>query len=294
MCSSDLVRVDDAVPDHVVGDAQRLRQVLMNLLGNAIKFTSVGKVGVFVELVSQRGEDLVVKVSVSDTGIGVPADKQQVIFEAFRQADGSTTRKYGGTGLGLSICSRLVEMMGGKIGVDSEPGRGSTFHFTVRLEAVTGTANAEPDQPTDTVSLRNMVTAVGTDVAAPSLNLDVLLAEDNAVNQRLVKRLLEKRGHSVTVAGTGREAVEHALAKRFHIILMDVQMPDMDGLETTAHIRQWEKPRGLYTPIIALTAHAMKGDRERCLDAGMDKVINKPIDAAHFVDDVEAAVLAAR
>lgn len=288
------VRVDDAVPDHLIGDPQRLRQVLMNLLGNAIKFTEQGRVSVLVELASPSGEQAIVKFSVTDTGIGVPADKQQIIFEAFRQADGSTTRKYGGTGLGLSICSRLVEMMGGSIGVESEPGRGSTFHFTARFQVVRDLPAADGEQPTDAASLRNMMTAVGTATIAPPANLNVLLAEDNAVNQRLVKRLLEKRGHDVTLAATGRQAIEQVLTQRFDIILMDVQMPDMDGLETTAHIRRFEKDRKSYTPIIALTAHAMKGDRERCLDAGMDKVINKPIDASRFVDEVEALALAAR
>lgn len=139
-----------------------------------------------------------------------------------------------------------------------------------------------------------MMAAVGTGTVAPPVSLEVLLAEDNAVNQRLVKRLLEKRGHTVTLAATGREAINHVLAKRFGIILMDVQMPDMDGLETTAYIRRLEKERKVYTPIIALTAHVMKGDRERCLDAGMDKVINKPIDATRFVDEVEALAFATR
>ncbi len=288
------VRVADAVPDHVIGDPQRLRQVLMNLLGNAIKFTARGKVGVLVELASRTSKNALVKFSVYDTGIGVPADKQQIIFEAFRQADGSTTRKYGGTGLGLSICSRLVEMMGGTIGVASQPGHGSTFHFTARFAAVPDLAAVDGEQPTDTASLRNMVTAVGTATIAPPPILNVLLAEDNAVNQRLVKRLLEKRGHNVSLAATGRDAVNYVLTQRFDIILMDVQMPDMDGLETTAYIRRFEKDRQVHTPIIALTAHAMNGDRERCLDAGMDKVITKPIDAARFVDEVEALALAAR
>jgi signal transduction histidine kinase/ActR/RegA family two-component response regulator/streptogramin lyase len=287
------VRVDSAVPDRWIGDPHRLRQVLMNLLGNAIKFTAHGRVGLLVEMESAEQDTALLRFSVYDTGIGIPADKQQIIFEAFRQADGSTTRKYGGTGLGLAICSRLVGMLGGTIGVESEPGRGSTFRFTARLHQVAPAADEEA-QPTDSISLRNMVAAVGTTPGAFDLRLSVLLAEDNPVNQRLVKRLLEKRGHRVTVANTGREALEFAENERFDVILMDVQMPDMDGLEATARIRELEKETETYTPIIALTAHTMKGDRERCLAAGMDNFVNKPIDAAQFVEVVEATVVAKR
>jgi signal transduction histidine kinase/ActR/RegA family two-component response regulator/streptogramin lyase len=288
------VRVAAAVPDRLIGDPHRLRQVLLNLLGNAMKFTAEGRVGVLVELESLDAPSVVPRFSVYDTGIGIPTDKQQIVFEAFRQADGSTTRKYGGTGLGLAICSRLVEIMGGTIGVDSRPGRGSTFHFTALFKLVPEPAAAEGAQPTDTVSLQNMAEAVGTARVRPSFNLAILLAEDNAVNQRLAMRLLEKRGHTVALASTGREALAQVLAQRFDVILMDVQMPDMDGLETTAQIRRIEKERDTHTPILALTAHTMKGDRERCLAAGMDNFINKPIDAARFVEAVEAAALAAR
>jgi signal transduction histidine kinase/ActR/RegA family two-component response regulator len=291
------VRVDDAVPDRLIGDPHRLRQVLLNLLGNAMKFTAEGRVGVRVELDSPAALNLdatnvVPRFSVYDTGIGIPTDKQQIVFEAFRQADGSTTRKYGGTGLGLAICSRLVEIMGGTIGVDSQPGRGSTFHFTARFKLVPEPAAGEGAQPTDLLSLQKMVEAVGTARGRPSSNLAILIAEDNPVNQRLAMRLLEKRGHTVTLAGTGREALARVLDQRFDVILMDVQMPDMDGLETTAQIRRIEKATDTHTPILALTAHTMKGDRERCLAAGMDNFIHKPIDAARFVEAVEAAALA--
>ncbi|HEV2200736.1 MAG TPA: two-component regulator propeller domain-containing protein [Bryobacteraceae bacterium] len=287
------VRIDPAIPDRLLGDSHRLRQVLMNLLGNAIKFTAGGEIELAVIIVSAQGTEVTLEFAVRDTGIGIPADKQQMVFEAFRQADGSTTRKYGGTGLGLAICWRLVEMMGGRIWVDSESGRGSTFRFTARFIQTPAAALGEA-QPTDTLSLRNMLAAVGTSVNPPTRELSVLLAEDNAVNQRLVKRLLEKRGHVVEIASTGREAVNLAGDGRFDVILMDVQMPDMDGLETTAEIRERERGRGIRTPIIALTAHTMKGDRERCIAAGMDDFINKPIDAVKFIQTVEATARVAQ
>jgi len=289
------VHVDPGITDHLVGDPFRLRQVLTNLIGNAIKFTQQG--GVTVTAAADQVEEgfVAVRFSVRDTGIGVPKEKQAVIFEAFRQADGSTTRKYGGTGLGLAICASLVELMGGEIGVDSAPGQGSTFFFTARFrrqaKPLTRTIAAlEPGSRTrlSNGSLRPASTGAGAPLAPPP-PMTVLIAEDNPVNQRLVTRLLEKRGHSVKIANTGREAVKLGVAERFDLILMDVQMPDMDGLQATAAIRESERSRGIYTPIIALTAHAMKGDRERCLEAGMDAFVNKPIDAAIFIETVESA-----
>jgi signal transduction histidine kinase/CheY-like chemotaxis protein len=296
-------RVVNAVPDRLVGDPLRLRQILTNLLGNAIKFTVQGRVELLVDAESgvsdsaaasaaaarEPASGVTLRFTVSDTGIGIPAAHQQMIFEAFRQADGSTTRKYGGTGLGLAICSRLVDLMGGTIAVDSAPGHGSTFRFTSRFQLAPEAALPAEMRPVDSISLRNMLGAVGTTSGRLPVNLSVLLAEDNVINQHLVKRLLEKRGHSVTVTGSGREALERVAAESFDVILMDVQMPDMDGLQASTRIREIEKGRGTYTPILALTAHTMKGDRERCLAAGMDQFINKPIDAERFVEVVEAA-----
>ena len=287
-------RVEAAVPDRLVGDPLRLRQILTNLLGNAIKFTMQGRVELLVEAEPGAEDSVTLRFSVSDTGIGIPAGHQQMIFEAFRQADGSTTRKYGGTGLGLAICSRLVALMGGTIAVESHPGRGSTFRFTSRFQLVPEAALPAEMRPVDSISLQNMVGAVGTTSGRLPVNLSVLLAEDNVINQHLVKRLLEKRGHSVTVTGSGREALERVAAESFDVILMDVQMPDMDGLQASTRIREIEKSRGTYTPILALTAHTMKGDRERCLAAGMDQFINKPIDAERFVEVVEAAAVDGR
>jgi len=272
--------VADDVPDRLMGDPDRLRQILLNLLGNAIKFTDQGRVSISVRR-EPAADGVRLLFAVRDSGVGIPADKQDVIFDAFRQADGSTTRKYGGTGLGLAICSRLVELMGGSIWVESEPGRGSTFHFNARFGAVTETRAG--------LEGRKLAMAVMAFNPEPLANLSILLAEDNAVNQRLATKLLEKRGHRVTVTATGRGAVERMQHESFDVVLMDVQMPDMDGLEATALIREREKNQGKRTPIIALTAHSMQGDRERCLAAGMDDYITKPFDAARLIETVESA-----
>jgi signal transduction histidine kinase/CheY-like chemotaxis protein/streptogramin lyase len=279
--------VAEDVPDRLVGDPDRLRQILINLVGNAIKFTDQGGVSISVRRqatveVSAHPDGVTLLFDVRDSGVGIPKDKQDVIFDAFRQADGSTTRKYGGTGLGLAICSRLTEMMGGSIWVESEPGHGSTFHFSARLGVVTG-ASVEIDEQT-----RKLAAAVTAFNPEPVTNLTILIAEDNPVNQRLASKLLEKRGHRVTVTGTGSGAFQHIQDEIFDVVLMDVQMPDMDGLEATALIRDWEKSRGRRTPIIALTAHSMKGDRERCLAAGMDTYVTKPFDAVRLIEVVEA------
>ena len=405
-----LCEVAPEVPELVRGDSTRLRQVVMNLVGNAIKFTDRGEVALKVQVEAQEGQDRVLRFTVADTGIGIPAEKRELIFAPFSQADTSTTRKYGGTGLGLTISTRLVEMMGGRIWVESEVGRGSQFHFTARLGAAdakeikvetiappevlrgvkvllvddnqtnrrilegmlgrwqmhsTSVEDGEealaqlsaareagkpfgliltdmhmpkmngftlverirtrPELATATImmltssghrgdaarcqelgvaayllkpirqsELREAIARVlgareqdgaiplitrfsVQDAREPSSFLRVLLAEDNAVNQRLAVRLLEKRGHHVVVAGNGREALEALEKGSFDLVFMDVQMPEMDGLEATAAIRDKEKSSGLHQPIIALTAHAMKGDREKCLAGGMDGYLTKPI-----------------
>jgi len=398
--------IEPGVPDCINADPVRLRQILVNLIGNAIKFTHQGEVVVRVDVKERTTDGVTLHVAVSDTGIGIPADKRQVIFESFAQADSSTTRKYGGTGLGLAISSQLAVMMGGEIWLDSEVGKGSTFHFTIKAGVVparesdrsrAGTTDLtglrvlvvddnatnrrilcdvlshwqmEPTlveagsaalstmaesvaagSPFDVVLLDAqmpgmdgfevaeriaadpalsatpmiMLTSAGQygDVArsrnagvsvymmkpikqselfdgivsvlgrsrapeeeaqptndasdAASRSLHVLLAEDNAVNQRLAAAILQKRGHSLVIAGNGEEAVEAFSGERFDAVLMDVQMPAMDGFEATARIREIEKQLGRHTPIIAMTAHAMKGDRERCVEAGMDDYVSKPI-----------------
>ncbi len=409
-------RVPPDVPDGLVGDPARLRQIIVNLVGNAIKFTTHGEIVVAVERIEQAAREASLRFTVADTGIGIPAEKQQVIFEAFTQADGSTTRKYGGTGLGLSICSQLVELMGGRIGVDSKPGKGSTFHFTLRFGLQVGSraqfkvvradqlrglrvlvvddnatnrlileeslthwgmiptvANDGPEalrvlgasaaagepypvvildahmpemdgfalaerirrqpelaratilmlssadqrgeaQRCRAVSIDNylvkpikqaeLVEAIRLALsltpqgpaetpkprqAAINRPLRVLVAEDNEVNQELAQRLLQKRGHSVVVAANGREALaELDKAPAFDLVLMDLQMPELGGLEATALIRQREKQTGAHLPIIALTAHAMKGDREACLAAGMDAYISKPLRSDKLYELIES------
>jgi signal transduction histidine kinase/CheY-like chemotaxis protein/streptogramin lyase len=284
-------QIGSSVRDNVIGDPDRLRQILFNLIGNAIKFTAKGGVYLNVEDEGSSGDIAMLRFTIRDTGIGIPKEKQQLIFEAFRQADGSTTRKYGGTGLGLAICSRLVEMMGGAIQVESETGRGSTFVFTVRFGVASVAAGAKPAY---SVSLKNMLEASRGSGDAPQSSLRILLAEDNPVNQRLAMRLLERRGHHVNLASSGREAIDWLERESFDLILMDLQMPDMDGLEATAMIREREKQSGGRTPIVALTAYTMKGDRERCLEAGMDNYINKPIDAVKFLEIVEQTAAPSR
>jgi PAS domain S-box-containing protein len=403
------------VPPLLIGDASRLRQIVVNLVGNAVKFTDHGEIVVTITLVEQHANEVLLELAVRDTGIGITPEQQARIFQAFEQADSSTTRRYGGTGLGLAICARLVGMMGGRIWVESEIGHGSTFHCTARFgiappvprahldgetvaqlrglralivddnatnrrlieqllhnwhmhpTAVDGGAEAlralvraraagtpfplvlidgrmpemdgfalaarikddptltgstvlmltSDDRPGDLARCRALgiaaylvkpirqselldaiVTALGSPepaaLAAPpaprppgNRALRLLLAEDNRVNQRLAVRLLEKRGHQVVVVDNGRDAVATALAQPFDLILMDVQMPEMDGFEATAALRAAERGTGLRRPIVAMTAHAMKGDRERCLLAGMDEYLAKPIQPAELYELID-------
>ena len=266
------------LPPHVIGDPGRLRQIVLNLVGNAIKFTEKGEIVVRVAVDAQDGRRATIRVSVSDTGIGIAPEKQAHIFDAFAQEDTSTTRKYGGTGLGLTISTRLVQLMGGRLWVESEPGRGSTFFFTIEL----GVDVAEPSGPPAAGATRSDSHSGQPDRAAKrTAVLEVLLVEDNPVNQQLATRLLEKWGHRVTLAADGQQALDALAHKTFDVALMDMQMPVMDGLEATQEIRRREAAQGkarLY--IIAMTANAMQGDREVCLDAGMDDYIAKPIKAA--------------
>jgi CheY-like chemotaxis protein/HPt (histidine-containing phosphotransfer) domain-containing protein len=403
------------VPDALVGDADRLRQIVVNLVGNAMKFAEKGEVIVRVEQESQTDNSLQLHFAVTDDGIGIPKEKQALIFEAFTQADGSTTRRYGGTGLGLAISSRLVKLMGGRIWVESEVGQGSTFHFTARFTMQCGVTSAGTrdfeeltnkrvlvvdDNATNRRILFDLLTnwrmnptavcsgaqalaelesaalaghpfslvvsdsemsdmdgfqlaerlranpsLVGVkfimlnsadqfcnversralditcymvkpikqsdlydaimrlfdpevigdgeasdqrvEAASPNCQLRVLLAEDNAVNQRLGTRVLEMRGHRVTVAGDGREALKALDREKFDLILMDVQMPNMSGLEATVAIRQVEKMTGGHVPIIAMTAHAMADDRQRCLESGMDDYVSKPLEQKSLFEAID-------
>ncbi len=264
-----IVEVAPEAPDALIGDPLRLRQVLLNLLNNAVKFTHAGSVEMRADVYERREGSVILHFSVSDTGVGIPPDKIEAIFEAFRQADGSISRNYGGTGLGLTICARLVNLMEGRVWVESEPGQGSIFHFTALMrEAAEHVIGNEPAR----ASVRR-----NEPVPPATRPLRILLAEDNAVNQTIITRMLRKQGHFVTVASNGREAVASWQDGDFELVLMDIQMPLMDGFECTAAIRLCDQRRGTHTPIIAVTAHAMKGDEERCLAAGMDGYLAKPI-----------------
>jgi PAS domain S-box-containing protein len=409
-------QVASDVPDALVGDPGRLRQVLVNLIGNAVKFTSAGEVVMRVEKEEQTDAHVRLHFAVRDTGIGIPAGKLGVLFKAFSQVDGSTTRKYGGTGLGLAISAQLVRLMDGRVWVESEDGKGSTFHFTAQLGL--SRHPAPRPAPVDLSRLRDLpvlvvddnatnrrilqelllhwgmrptVVETGPDAlavlqraagegrpyavvlldhmmpdmdglmlaeqiqrnpqlagsvlmmlssadrrenaarcrergvntyltkplkraellaalvasvsasspepirpAVPRRNLGscgcglrLLLAEDNAVNQKLAVRLLEKRGHSVVVVGNGKEALVALDGGAFDLVLMDVMMPEMDGFEATGHVRAREKRAGGHVPIVAMTAHAMKGDRERCLEAGMDGYVTKPLQPGELFETVE-------
>jgi PAS domain S-box-containing protein len=322
----------DETPDALIGDRMRLQQVLLNLAGNAIKFTEHGDVRIDVRVVEGAAMDrrleegkqpvtsdfpyrvpsppslipsATLEFAVRDTGIGIPSPDLERLFQPFAQADASMARRFGGTGLGLSICKRLVKLMGGHIGVESEPGKGSTFYFIVRLPL----AKELPSDFEASVAVP----------AAACTPLRILLAEDNPANQKLATYVLQDRGHIVEIAGDGRQAISRIEKKHYDVVLMDVQMPGMDGLEATAAIRQREAEMGSgiggqgsetnkppetsdspssipdlqspipsrHLPIIAMTAHAMKGDRERCLAAGMDGYLSKPIDAHEMIALVE-------
>ncbi len=267
-------RVDAGVPDRLIGDWQRLCQVVVHLVGNAVKFTEKGEVAVTIKMQNERQEvDAILHFEVMDTGIGVPPDKQKAIFEPFVQADGSMARPYGGAGLGLAISARLVEAMNGRLWVESVLGRGSVFQFDVPLVVVPGAvapASAESGGMTPAPGARSKLPRL-------SCPLRLLIAEDNPLNQKMSVALVQKLGCSAVVAADGAEALSALRLEPFDAVLMDVQMPGMDGLEATTRIRAGEVGTGRRLPIIALTAHAMKGDRERCLEAGMDAYLSKPV-----------------
>jgi CheY-like chemotaxis protein len=267
------------LPGLLRGDPGRLRQVIINFANNALKFTEQGEVEIRGELLDQDGDQARLKFSVRDTGIGIPADRMDRLFRSFSQVDASTTRKYGGTGLGLAISRQLAELMGGEVGVTSTEGQGSTFWFTVMLpieDAATVTRELE-QRPT---------------TRAIPANLRILLAEDNAINQRVAMLLLERQlGLRADPVANGREAIEALAADDYDVVLMDCQMPELDGFQATRLIRRGsDGVRNPHVPIVAMTANAMKGDRDACLEAGMDEYVSKPVKPADLLAAIERAL----
>ena len=307
------VSISPDLPEKVCGDSDRLRQVVLNLVENAIKFTEQGEIAIGIAFEPGIAPDTQIHFAVRDTGIGIPLDKQKMIFERFSQADTSLTRVYGGTGLGLTIASELVQMMGGRLWVDSAVGRGSIFHFTASFALPP--ALPATDEP---ATQDRQLLEVSQRMPAPVVNhpqpisvnsepraseflpsstgqntINILVAEDNAVNRHLIKRLLEKRGHTVLIAGNGREAIrilEEAHWNGIDAVLMDIQMPEMDGLQATATIREHEQSTGAHLPIVAITAHVMANDREKCLQAGMDEYVSKPLNSTALFAALERVI----
>lgn len=267
-------KIDDDVPEIVIGDPTRVRQILMNYGNNAVKFTEKGKVSFRVELLESKGDEYTLKLTVRDTGPGIPPEKQKGIFKSFTQGDTSTTRKYGGTGLGLAICHQLANLMKGDVGVESEVGEGSTFWFKVTLKkADEENLKSQLDEP-DSGELDSDLT---------SKKLKILIAEDNQINQIVARKILEKEGFEVDIVDTGTKAVEAVEQNDYAFLFMDIQMPEMDGYKATRIIRELEKDSGRHLPIIALTASALDDAREKCLNAGMDEYLAKPIEKDEMI-----------
>ncbi len=291
-------RIHEEIPPNLVGDAGRLRQILINLIGNAVKFTDKGSVALRVDKISETEETMELQFSIRDSGVGIPAAAREKLFQAFSQADTSTTRRFGGTGLGLAISHKLVELMGGAIGVESEEGKGSTFWFRITFNKATVETEEEPE--TDFVSPKDGKTTDAVDsiteedyaaTGESSPEIRILLAEDDRINQMVARMSLKKAGYpDLEVAANGKEALKVWEKGGHRLIFMDCQMPFLDGYEATREIRKREK-EGNRPPvwIIAMTAHAMPGDRERCLEAGMNDYIPKPIDMNRLTEALHKA-----
>ncbi|MCF8368270.1 MAG: response regulator [Bacteroidales bacterium] len=268
------VSEDPDIPDSLIGDPTKIRQILLNLLGNAIKFTKQGKISLYVEILSNKGNEIHLNFKVSDTGIGIDPNKISDLFQSFTQADSSTTRQYGGTGLGLAISKNYADMMGGEIQVESELGKGSTFWFSIPLQINTidcSSLNGE--------NYAENITHLENSNFEQNKNISILVVEDQPINMDIIVGLLSLRKYYIETASDGLEAVEMVKNNRYDMIFMDIQMPEMDGLEATKLIRQMEAGKSYYTPIIAMTAHAMKGYKDQFLGSGMDDYVEKPINS---------------
>lgn len=271
------ISISKDVPKQISGDPNRLRQILINLLGNAVKFTQKGNISIAVNIHSQEENQMLIQFAIKDTGIGIPKHKLDTLFEPFSQVETSTTRKYGGSGLGLAISKDLCEIMGGEIWVKSKAKKGSTFYFTIRTEI-----NIEPKDSLEKIDLQNY-----SDMGKQN-PLNILLVEDNLINQKVALYTLNKLGYQATVVDNGLKALKAVDKTIYDVILMDVQMPELDGIETTKRIRK-EQPKNQQPRIIALTAYAMKEDRERSLAAGMDDYVEKPFKLKTIIDVLQRA-----
>ncbi len=267
------INVNDNVPDVLVGDSMRLRQILMNLIGNSLKFTNEGSICLTINAAESSPEEATITFKVIDTGIGIPTDKLETIFDSFAQADGSTSRRFGGTGLGTAISKQLVELMGGEIGAESELGQGSTFWFTLTLEK--GKIEKETKLP-----------QVKTEQEIRMDGSRILVVEDYPTNQAIVRHYLESAGCDATVAENGEQGVEEYRNGHFDLVLMDVQMPKMDGHEATKAIRRLAD--GKDVPIVGMTANAYKRDRQRCSESGMNDCLSKPFERSQFLKTVKS------
>lgn len=272
--------VDENIPTHVFGDQARLSQVLINLVGNAVKFTEKGFVKIKVKLLSESKKDVRCEFKIEDSGIGIPKDKLDIIFDRFTQVSSDTTRKYGGTGLGLSIVKEIVELQGGKVGVESEVGVGSTFHFEFTFKK----GSKSSTKPSSQIDVNLNKTKV------ELKNLHGLLAEDIVLNQQLVKKIMEKWGYTIDVVFNGEEAIEKVKNNNYDFILMDIQMPNMDGTTATTVIRKMEDPIKRNIPIIALTAQASMAEADKCLALGMNAYMSKPFKAQELKQKINELV----
>jgi CheY-like chemotaxis protein len=268
------VKIERDIPKIILVDINRLRQIASNLIGNAIKFTENGGICISVKKIKSIGNKVQLMFSVSDTGIGIKEEDIPKLFNYFTQLDDSFSKRFQGTGLGLAISKRLVELMGGEIGVESEYGKGSTFYFTILV-----------DVPDEEQKIRNID---GSSVIQQSVNrLNILLVEDDLVSQLIMKQISKLKGWQLKVASNGKEALDICENSSSNLILMDIQMPGISGLDVTKTIREKEKVTGGHVPIIATTAYAMSGDKEKCINAGMDEYISKPIDMKKLCEVIE-------
>lgn len=280
-----LTEISDSIPQTVIGDSERLQQVILNLLSNSVKFSEDSDIIITVKPVMQSEEKIKLEFRIKDSGIGIGEDVKKILFQPFFQGDSSFSRRFGGSGLGLAICKNLVEMMQGEIGVESETYTGSEFYFTAEFQIQKPQISTLNDIQMD--NKKSVLKYEGN-------TYKILVVEDEIINQKLVRKILEKYGHTVTICGNGAEAIESFSNSKFDVILMDIQMPVMNGIEATLIIRKAEKKTGSYIPIIAMTANAFASDKEKCFDVGMDEFISKPININEMMYKIHTKIESSR